>query len=42
MDRVYGNIENKFKYLSKAEGKGMALKLFGFYAVGYTLRRLMK
>ncbi|EDX14622.1 GD21322 [Drosophila simulans] len=42
MDRVVGNFENKFKHLVKAESKGMALKLVGFYAVGWTLRKLVK
>ncbi|KPU72840.1 uncharacterized protein Dana_GF26342 [Drosophila ananassae] len=42
MDRAFGNLENKFKCMVKAESKGMALKLVGFYAVGWTLRKLVK
>ncbi|XP_017144641.1 uncharacterized protein LOC108157204 [Drosophila miranda] len=42
MDRFFGNIENKLKTKMKVESKGMALKLVGFYAVGYTLRKLVK
>ncbi|XP_020811700.1 uncharacterized protein LOC110186771 [Drosophila serrata] len=41
MDRVFGNVEYKFKALTK-DGKGLALKLTGFYAVGWTLRKLVK
>ncbi|XP_017083006.1 uncharacterized protein LOC108115877 [Drosophila eugracilis] len=42
MDNAVGNFGDKFKCLVKAEGKGMALKLVGFYAVGWTLRKLVK
>ncbi|KQS52197.1 uncharacterized protein Dere_GG26885 [Drosophila erecta] len=42
MGTMDGNFENKFKHLVKAESKGMALKLVGFYAVGWTLRKLVK
>ncbi|XP_030370798.1 uncharacterized protein LOC115621319 [Scaptodrosophila lebanonensis] len=42
MDNVFGNFENKFKHVSNAEGKKIALKLFGFYAVRWTLRKIIK
>ncbi|XP_034128144.1 uncharacterized protein LOC117583736 [Drosophila guanche] len=42
MDRVFGNVQDKLKSMMKMESKGMALKLVGFYAVGYTLRKLIK
>jgi len=42
MDRIFGNVNNRFKNVGNMEGKRMALKLVGFYAVGWTLRKLLK
>ncbi|XP_062123203.1 uncharacterized protein LOC133836626 [Drosophila sulfurigaster albostrigata] len=42
MDRIFGNFNNRFKNVGNMEGKRMALKLVGFYAMGWTLRKLLK
>ncbi|KRF83291.1 uncharacterized protein LOC115772065 [Drosophila novamexicana] len=42
MDGMFGNLSQRFKQLSNVEGKRMAIKLVGFYAMGWTLRKLIK
>ncbi|XP_017849779.1 uncharacterized protein LOC108604713 [Drosophila busckii] len=43
MDRIFNSgYNNQLKHIGNAEAKRMALKLVGFYAVGWTLRKLLK
>ncbi|KRG01049.1 uncharacterized protein LOC26527576 [Drosophila mojavensis] len=42
MDGMLGNLSGRFKQLQNVEGKRMAIKLLGFYAMGWTLRKLIK
>lgn len=42
MDRALKNLNGNIKNIGNIEGKRMALKLVGFYAMGWTLRKLLK
>ncbi|XP_032593270.1 uncharacterized protein LOC116805443 [Drosophila grimshawi] len=42
MDTMFGKLHNRFKTVGNVESKRTAIKLIGFYAMGWTLRKLIK